>query len=243
MSKTETINDVQQDLLAQKRSFQQWLPIEDVDKGFIKVKNYARDEYYPVISIGDLNIDLLTDSELFLLARNIESAIAASNVNDFQFLLMPVPYDVETWLKHVDSRIVELEKQREAIDQKVADAQRNDDPNVDLATLNADRASVDFYIAHMRGQRAYVMGKLSDGSIVCKKAFMIPKFDNLTTLSEYQDATNTVVARFNSVIPGTTQLNSQAIRNLLFTILNPLHQRYVKVPSVQLPPVTRFGGK
>lgn len=240
MKNSETITDVSQELMAQKRSFQQWLPIEDVDRGFIKVKNYSRDEYYPVISIGDLNIDLLTDQELFLLARNIESAIASINVTDFQFLLMPIPYDIETWLKHVDDRKAELEKQRDAIDQKIANAQASDDPSVDLATLNADRASIDFYIAHLRGQRAYVMGKLGDGSIVCKKAFFIPKFDGLSTLSEYQDATNTVVQRLNAVIPGTTQLNSQGIRNMLFTILNPLHQRYVKVPGVQLPPQTKF---
>ena len=240
MTKTETINDVSQELMTQKKSFQAWLPIEDVDRGFIKVKNYTRDEYYPVISIGDLNIDLLTSEELFLLARNIESAIASINVNDFQFLLMPVPYDIETWLKHVDDRTAELEKQRAAIDQAILDAQNSGDPSADLATLNADHAAIDFYIAHMRGQRNYVMSKLGDGSIVCKKAFLIPKFDGLSTLSEYQDATNTVVQRLNAVIPGTTQLNSQAIRNLLFTILNPLHQRYVKVPGVQLPPQTKF---
>lgn len=240
MKKSETISNVSQELMMQKKSFQQWLPIEDVDRGFIKVKNFSRDEYYPVISFGDLNIDLLTEQELFLLARNIESAIASINVTDFQILLMPVPYDIETWLKHIDDREAELEKQRAEIDQKIAAAQSSDDPSVDLASLNADHAAVDFYITHMRGQRNYVMGKLGDGSIVCKKAFFIPKFDGLSTLSEYQDATNTVVQRLNAVIPGTTQLNSQGIRNLLFTILNPLHQRYMKVPGVQLPPQTKF---
>ncbi len=235
MKKSETITNTEQELLSQKKSFQEWLPIEDVDRGFIKVKNYSHDEYYPVISIGEVNIDLMTKPELYTFARNIETVIASLNIIDFQILLMPVPYDIEDWLQHVDQRTEELEQMRSDIDRKIHDAVQSGDPLADLDTLNADHASLDFYLSHLSGQRAYVVNKLSDGTIVCKKAFFVPRFDGLNSLGEYQDATTTVVRRFNDVIPGTTQLNNQAIRNMLFTVLNPLHQQYIRVPAMQFP--------
>jgi hypothetical protein len=221
-----------------KQSFQEMLPIETVDRGFIKVKNYMMDEYYPVIVLGDRNLDLMSEDALGAFAHSIQTAINTSDLLSFEILVVPVPYDTEEWQNNIEKRIKEIRQQQN--DLSVLIKEKNE-AGENISGLEEEMQALTYYIDHLKAQREYVLESLQKEDFSVKKAYFVPKFREQESLVDYQAETNALVENLAAHIPGTRALYSKEIRDLLFILLNPLRKVSTKVKPNSLPPVIKEG--
>lgn len=227
------------DLLRYRDSFQQWMPIKDVQNGFIVDEN---GDMFPVIELGSANLELMTLDEKGLLGRRLEQAIASFPFQEFEILLVPMPFDIEAWQEQVRNRLKELSAQREELTSLLAKERRKDEPDLERQKeINAQIAAISFYENHLAGQNRFVMGKIQAGQVVAQKAFFIPKFKPLGNLAAYQKMAEAVAHKMEDVATGSHLCDNQEIRNLLFVVLNPLRKDLHKVEPRQMSPVMRTG--
>ena len=229
------------DLLRYRESFQQWMPIKDVQNGFIIDDN---DDYFPVIQLGSANLELMTMDERALLGRRLEQAIASFPFSDFQMIICPMPFDIEAWQEQVRIRLKELSAQREELTSLLAKERRKDVLDLERQKeINAEIAAISFYENHLAGQNRFVMGKIQAGQVVAQTAFFIPRFKPLKNLSAYQRMAEAVAHKMEDVATGSHLCDNQEIRNLLFVLLNPLRKDLHKVEPRQMSPVMRTASR
>ena len=225
------------DLLKYRESFQQWMPIKDVQNGFIIDEN---DDKFPVIELGTANLELMTMDEKAMLGKRLEQAIASFPFQEFQLLIVPMPFDIEDWQAQVTERLRELSAQRDELTSLVARERRQETPNLKrINELNAQLNAISFYENHLAGQNRFVMGRIQSGQVVAQKAFFIPKFKPLGNLTAYQKMAEAVAHKMEDVAINSHLCDNQEIRNLLFVILNPLRKDLHKVEPRQMSPLMR----
>lgn len=225
------------DLLKYRESFQQWMPIKDVQNGFIIDEN---DDKFPVIELGTANLELMTMDEKAMLGKRLEQAIASFPFQEFQLLIVPMPFDIEDWQAQVRERLRELSAQRDELTSLVARERRQETPNLErINELNAQLSAISFYENHLAGQNRFVMGRIQSGQVVAQKAFFIPHFKPLGNWAAYQKMAEAVAHKLEDVAVNSHLCDNQEIRNLLFVILNPLRKDLHKVEPRQMSPLMK----
>lgn len=201
--------------IARKESFQQHLPIMDIDKNLLVDKE---GNYYPVIEIGEKSIGLMDVESLLALLRNCNSVFEALDLKRSQFLSVPIPFDIEPYIKNQRRIYAQTQQRKKEVANSISFAQAR---NEDTSSLEREVEQLEKYLTYIDNQTKFVESHLANALIVNKKCFLIPKIRDSKNRIAVEEATKNIVAKIQHIADTSHRCGQQEIQDILFNILNP----------------------
>ena len=118
------ISKEEKEELKRKASFRERIPVKDIEDRLYVTKD---NEYLSVFKLGQKAIDLMSDDEVYAFSRSIETAFETLDLLSAQFLLLPVPFDLDPY-RFIKKKTYKILKDKEEISKMFE--KLNIDPNI-----------------------------------------------------------------------------------------------------------------
>lgn len=215
----------------QRMILQDKIPVKDVWNGCF-VDEYG--DLYPVFAIGSKNVSMLSSADLYAFINALKIAFISIGVESYQIAIVPMPFDLETWLRHNNKIKAEIQtKHEEIIRMPHLSGESDSDYKIRIGNLKMFN---EWRHQFMQRQEQYVTSKLKSGQITTKRSYLIANLRSKQNIDEVLDAARTISNKFISSSIELRQLNSQEARSLLYVMLNPLSPEIVDVPRLSKAP-------
>lgn len=213
--KTAEQKKIEAENVAREKSFQDRLPIEKITKGLFLTK---KGEYYPVFALGQKAVDLMSEDEVYSFARNLETTFEMLGLVSVQFLLLPVPFDLQPYQAHQQRRIKELKLEEEQLKQEL---NRCDDL-VKITSLEQTLSQNQLCQKYISEQNFFVVNRLQSGRIANKHSYAICKIKDCYNETAVLEASRQIDTALRSVIPDSHRCTENELEKILIELFNPL---------------------
>ena len=105
------ISKEEKEELKRKASFRERIPVKDIEDRLYVTKD---NEYLSVFKLGQKAIDLMSDDEVYAFSRSIETAFETLDLLSAQFLLLPVPFDLDPY-RFIKKKTYKILKDKEEV--------------------------------------------------------------------------------------------------------------------------------
>lgn len=201
--------------IARKESFQEHLPIADIDKTLLVDKE---GNYYPIFEIGEKNIALMDTNGLLQLIGQCESIFEALDLQKSQFLSVSIPFDIEPYVKYQRKIYTTLLQKSKELQGAIDDFKGDDMDRYNALRREADQ--VGKYMLYIDNQTKFVEGRLHGAEIINKKSFFIPKIKDSKNKIAVEEAARNIEGYLRMLSDKSHRCSQQDIQDVLFNILN-----------------------
>ena len=239
-------------------SFQEHLPIADIKKRLLVTKDGL---YYPMFKMGEKTLDLMSEEELNNFANRVMQVFASMNLDGSQFLTVPIPFDIAPYkviqqkqitklrrdIDNYQSKITQCER---LIDEKHHAADNFDDEELrakvikdienirkhDIPSLQQKIQQSEQFIQYISEQVKYIVDILNSGLAAHKVCIVIPCIHGNNNETAVQEACINIENKLRGLAPDSHRCSEQEMRDVLYSILNPMRQDAYHVSDTNLPP-------
>ncbi len=217
---------------ASRASFQEFFPITDIENGCFIDKN---GKYFPIIRIGTKNLDLMSYDDKEVLAYQLEEVFSSFKTRKYQFLIIPIPYDISDWNANITNSIQNVIKDRQKTDDAILNAKSNWEKQV----LTKNRQILDARLELLRQEKDWVTEKVKSGRLTTKKCYLSLDFKDAFDVKTAVRKANEIIARFSEKGVDSYLASEKELRLLLNILCNPLQTSATDIPATRMPPVYR----
>lgn len=207
----------QEAAVAREKSFQERLPIAKITKGLFQTK---KNEFFPVFALGQKAVDLMSEDEVYAFARNLETTFETLGLASVQFLLLPVPFDLQPYQAQQAKRLQELKKEEQDIKSEIANLGVED--LLRISTLEANLAQNQICQKYISDQNFFVVKALQSGRIANKHSYCICKIKDCYNETAVLEAARQIDSAIRSVIPDSHRCTEAEMEKILIELFNPL---------------------
>lgn len=224
----------EKEFVERKKSLQEMLPIKDVADGcFVN----EHKQYFPVIELGSINFDLMSKDEREKLVNQLIVNFGSFNFNEYQVLIVPMPFDIERWLSEYDDRYEQLLSEANDLKDKYDELVSKDDKH---AFVVADDIHFNQKMQiYLKNEINFVIQNIVDGGMTTKKSFFIPFIKDSRNKADVLKAASTVVSSFKSIGIDAKLCSDLELRTLLVVTLNPKNPELIKPKAGKSVPVRK----
>lgn len=215
MKKNKKITPEEQQAIQKEKSFQERLPIAKITKGLFQTKN---GEFYPVFALGQKAVDLMSEDEVYAFARNLETTFEMLGLVSIQFLLLPVPFDLQPYQAQQAKRLQELKKEEQEFKAELAST----DDLLRMGTLEKLLSQNQICQKYISDQNYFVVKALQSGRIANKHSYCICKIKDCYNETAVLEASRQIDNALRSVIPDSHRCTETEMEKILIELFNPL---------------------
>jgi hypothetical protein len=215
---------------ASRASFQEFFPIVDIENGCF-VDNSGK--YFPIVRIGTKNLDLMSYDDKEVLAYQLEEVFSSFKTRKYQFLIIPIPYDISDWNTNITNSIQQILKDRQKTDDDIINAKSNWERQV--ATKN--RQLLDARLELLRQEKDWVTEKVKSGRLTTKKCYLSLDFKDSYDVKTAVRKADEIITRFSEKGVDAYLASEKELRLILNILCNPLQTSANDIPATRMPPV------
>lgn len=239
--KKKKLTAAEQEYANRMTSFQEHLPIEDISNRLFKDKNNC---YYPAFKMGEKTLDLMTLPELDAFSKQVQITFASMNLDGCQFLTVPTPFDLTPYKKNQEKQIERLRMDINRLRNKVSEYQ-NAEGVVDFEYLQGDSDAAkaarqikqyELYIEYINAQTKFITEMLKSGLAAHKECIVIPVIHDNWNATTVEEAALNIETKLKSIASDSHRCSEQEMRDILYSILNPMRKDTYRVPPTQYTP-------
>ena len=215
MKKNKKMTPEQQAAVAREKSFQERLPIAKITKGLFQTK---KGEFYPVFALGQKAVDLMSEDEVYAFARNLETTFETLGLVSVQFLLLPVPFDLQPYQAQQAKRLAELKREEQELKAQIA----NSNALFQLDGAEKQLAQNQICQKYISDQNFFVVKALQSGRIANKHSYCICKIKDCYNETAVLEAARQIDSALRGVIPDSHRCTEAEMEKILIELFNPL---------------------
>lgn len=221
-----------------KKSLQELIPIKEINSGCF-VDEDGR--FFPVIELGTINFDLMSEDERLKLTEQVKVAIASFRFKRFQVCVIPIPFDIDGWVSTYNEKLDSLKRQEDMLKAKYEHLKSINDPEAfvyaDDLHFNAKMQNTLYNSIEFNKRRTI------DGNMTSKKSYIIPFIEDNDNLHSVLEVAHNVVNNIRAIGTSAKICSDLDLRIILQVILNPKNGQLVKTQPVKsLPFVNSLKG-
>lgn len=213
-NKKNKVSAEEQALQARKESFQEHLPIADLEKNLLIDKE---GNYYPIFEIGEKNIALMDADGLLGLITQCESIFETLDLARSQFLSLSIPFDIEPYIKNQRRVYAQLVQRAKILQGDVVDLNISEDIR---ESKKRELSQVNKYMLYIDNQTKFVEKTLHGAEIINKKSFFIPKIKDSKNKIAVEEAARNIEGYLRTLSDKSHRCNQQEVLDVLFNVLN-----------------------
>ena len=205
----------EQELIDRRTSFQERLPIVDIRNNLFVTKD---GRFLPVFAIGQKAIDLMAEDELAGFAKQIEIKFASMGLKACQFLLLPVPFDLEPYKRAQTFHYNRLDEQKRELEMEL---NRESDMTQRLY-ISAAIEQNEFCRNYLADQARFVANKLQTGLIANKHSYLVCEIEKAYNERAVIEAADLIEDQLRAIAGDSRRCSEREMELMLITLFNPL---------------------
>lgn len=197
-----------------KASFQAFFPIDGIENGCVVDKS---GRYYPVLKVGAKNLELMSKEDKLILKSSLERVYGSmTDIKNYMFIIVPMPYDIKKWMKNINS-IIQKTSQERINNQDLQASSRK----WEREKANSREPLLNGRLKLLTSEREWVMKEVEAGNLTTKSCYLIVEYDNCTNIRKVREKEFELKDRFEEQGITVNIASNQDIANLLEIIMSP----------------------
>lgn len=214
MKKTK-LSKKENELLDRRKSFQDLIPITKIKNRLYLTKN---NEYLSVFALGQKSIDLMSEDEVYEFTRTLERTFETLGIKKIQFLLLPVPFDLDPYLGQRRKRLKELKEEESEIKSKLLGKL-----NTQHKSFLEDDLSQNLILQkYIDDQTYFVTRSMQSGRIANKHAYVICDIKDSYNEVAASEAAKSIESALKEISSESHRCTESEMEKILIEIYNPL---------------------
>ena len=212
------ISKEEKEELKRKASFRERIPVKDIEDRLYVTKN---NEYLSVFKLGQKAIDLMSDDEVYAFSRSIETAFETLDLLSAQFLLLPVPFDLDPYRFIKKKTYKALKDKEEVIKDKIVKKDMGT-TIADYDGLSKELRQYRMFEKYIDDQLYFVTKNMQKGTIANKHSYVICKIRECYNKTAAKEAAGNIEEVLQSVLEGSRRCSENEMEKILLELYNPL---------------------